>query len=803
MKRVLTTFGAILPCALLATPSHSQKTLPIPPERFQGDIQVKAVDSTPFFPAPVTPPAGAPNVLLVLLDDVGFGASSAFGGLVNTPTLNGLVKSGLRYTYFHTTALCSPTRAALLTGRNHHSAHSGAITEQATGYPGYDSLMWKDTATVAEILKQHGYNTAWFGKNHNVPDWHTSQAGPFDLWPTELGFEYFYGFIAGDTNQWRPAAFKMTQPIEPYLGKPDYNLDMDLAEQARSWIRLQNAMAPTKPFFLYYAPGATHAPHHPTDYYAHKYDGKFSMGWNEARNQIFANQKAMGIIPQNTVLTPTPSDIPSWDSVPPVARDTFARFMEVYAGYLEQTDTNVGRVIDAIAETGELDNTLIIYICGDNGASAEGTMQGLINENSAFNLIYEPLDYKIAHKDDIGTSLAYNHYPVGWAHAMCTPFQWEKQIASHFGGTRNGMVISWPAKIKATNQFRTQFHHVIDIAPTILEAVGVEEPTTVNGVKQRPMEGVSLKYTFDSSAASAPTRHKLQYFELYANRAIYSDGWVACTTPAKAPWQGDNYNYDVIDDYPWELYDIRNDFSEGVNLAAQQPAKLKGLQRLWDREARKFGVYPLDNSKNARLDPAVRPSLTTGRTSFTYYPDMIRLPEASVPVVKNKSWSLTAELTTKGGDNGMVITQGGLFGGWGLYFQDGKPVYHNNVVGQSHQSITGNPLPAGDHVVVFDFLFDGGAAGNGGMGTLIVDGVEVANDHITSTTPIRFALDEGGIDVGQDSGTPLNLEYDVPFKFTGDLTKVTIDLNLEQPAISADEQKRIDRQRRDMAVRRD
>ncbi len=794
MKRMLGTFGAILPCAMLAAPVQGQKVLPIPPERFKGTISVKATDSTPFFPAPVTPPAGAPNVLLVLLDDVGFGASSTFGGLINTPTLTGLAQNGLRYTQFHTTALCSPSRAALLTGRNHHTVHSGAITEQATGYPGYDSLMWKDTVTVGEILKQHGYNTAWFGKNHNVPDWHTSQAGPFDLWPSQLGFEYFYGFIAGDTNQWRPAVFKMTQPIEPYLGNPDYNLDMDLAEQAKSWIRLQNSMAPAKPFFLYYAPGATHAPHHPTPEYANRYAGKFDGGWDEARKQIFANQKTLGIIPQNTILTPTPPDIPSWESTPVEARATFARFMEVYAAYLEQTDANVGKVIDAIRETGELDNTVIIYIVGDNGASAEGTMQGLLNENTAFNMIREPLADLIAHKNDIGTSLTYNHYPVGWAHAMCTPFQWEKQIASHFGGTRNGMVISWPARIKAVNQFRTQFHHVTDIAPTILDIVGVDEPAMVNGVRQKPMEGVSMKYTFDSAAA--PSRHRQQYFELYANRAMYSDGWVACTTPAKAPWVGDNYSYDVIDDYPWELYDTRSDFSQGVNLAAKYPAKLQQLQKLWDREARRYGVYPLDNTKNARLDPAVRPSLTNGRNSFTYYPGMIRMPEASVPDVKNKSWSLTAELRTAGNDNGMVITQGGLFGGWGLYFQDGKPVFHNNVVNQNHQSIVGNPLPAGDHVVVFDFLFDGGDAGSGGIGTLIVDGSEVASDHITSTTPVRFSLDEGGIDVGEDSGTPLHLGYDVPFRFTGEVTKVTIDLSLERPAISAAEQNRVDRARR-------
>ncbi len=500
-----------------------------------------------------------------MLDDVGFGAASAFGGPCETPTALKLARNGLRYNRFHTTALCSPTRAALLTGRNHHSVHTGCIMEGGTGFPGYDTLLGKETATVAEILKQNGYNTSWFGKNHNVPDWHTSQNGPFDLWPNGLGFEYFYGFIGGDTSQWRPNAYEGTKPIEPYLGNPDYNFDYDLADQAIKWIRSQKSISPDRPFFAYYAPGATHAPHHPRKEWIAKYKGKFDQGWDKVREETFARQKAAGVIPADTRLTERPKDIPAWETLSAEQKSVYARMMEIYAAYLEQTDYNVGRVVDAIEQTGALDDTLIIYIVGDNGASAEGSMQGLLNELTFFNGVPEDLKQVLARVDDIGTWKTYNHYPVGWAHAMCTPFQWTKQVASHFGGTRNGMVISWPKKIKDKGGLRSQFHHVIDIAPTLLEAAGVVAPASVNGAEQKPIEGISLAYTFDDPAASP--RRTTQYFEMLGNRAIYHDGWMASTTPPIAPWDPNSADVDPITGYHWELYNVAKDFSQAEDLA--------------------------------------------------------------------------------------------------------------------------------------------------------------------------------------------------------------------------------------------
>jgi arylsulfatase A-like enzyme len=752
----------------------AQDVLPRPPQPFRGTVNLRAKESRPDFPQPLKTPSGAPNVLLVLLDDVGFGATSTFGGPCNTPTFQMLADNGLKFNHFHTTALCSPTRAALITGRNHHSVHTGVITEAATGFPGYDSVMQKDTATVAEVLKQNGYGTAWFGKNHNVPDWQTSQAGPFDLWPTGLGFDHFYGFIGGDTSQWRPAVTEGTKPIDPYLGDPDYNFDYDIADQAIKWISMQKAVAPDKPFFCYYAPGATHAPHHPKKEWVEKYKGKFDQGWDKIREETFARQKKMGIIPQDTVLTPLAPGIQAWDSCTPDEKKAYARFMEVYAGFLEQTDYNVGRVIDSIRKRGELDNTMVIFIAGDNGASAEGSRQGLLNEMTFFNGVKENIADVLERADEIGTWKTYNHYPVGWAHAMCTPFQWTKQIASHFGGTRNGMVISWPKGIAAKGELRTQFHHCIDVVPTILEACQVTMPSSVNGVTQKPIEGVSMSYAF--AEADAKDSRTKQYFELLSNRAIYSDGWVACTTPVGAPWDSAGAKVDEITGYKWELYDTSKDFSQANDLAAEMPEKLKDLQLLFYTEAARYNVLPIDNSKTERLDPAIRPSLTRGRKSFSYTEGMVRIPEGASPDIKNKSWSIKADVEVKENASGMIITQGGLFGGWGLYLNQGKPVFHYNFVDVAHFDIASpDSLAPGKHTIEMQFAYDGGGIGRGGLATVSVDGSPVARGRIERTIPIRITLDET-LDIGEDCGTPVNLSYDVPFRFEGEIENVTVNL---------------------------
>lgn len=768
------SFVAIMLSIHLSSAAFAQDVLPRPPQPFKGMVNLRAKESKSDFPQPIKAPAGAPNVLLVLLDDVGFGATSTFGGPCNTPTFQMLADNGLKFNHFHTTALCSPTRAALITGRNHHSVHTGVITEAATGFPGYDSVMQKDTATVAEVLKQNGYGTAWFGKNHNVPDWQTSQAGPFDLWPTGLGFDHFYGFLGGDTSQWRPAVTEGTKPIDPYLGDPDYNFDYDIADQAIKWIGMQKAVAPEKPFFCYYAPGATHAPHHPKKEWVEKYKGKFDQGWDKIREETFARQKKMGIIPQDAVLTPLAPGIQAWDSCSANEKKAYARFMEVYAGFLEQTDYNVGRVIDSIRKRGELDNTMVIFIAGDNGASAEGSRQGLLNEMTFFNGVKENIDDVLARADEIGSWKTYNHYPVGWAHAMCTPFQWTKQIASHFGGTRNGMVISWPKGIAAKGELRTQFHHCIDVVPTILEACHVTMPSSVNGVTQKPIEGVSLAYTF--AEANAKDQRTKQYFELLANRAIYSDGWVACTTPVGAPWDSAGAKVDEITGYKWELYDTSKDFSQAHDLAAEMPDKLKDLQLLFYTEAARYNVLPIDNSKTERLDPAIRPSLTRGRKSFSYTEGMVRIPEGASPDIKNKSWSIKADVEVKENASGIIVTQGGLFGGWGLYLNQGKPVFHYNFVDVAHFDVAGkDSLTPGKHTIEMQFAYDGGGIGRGGVATVSVDGSPVAKGRVERTIPIRITLDET-LDIGEDCGTPVNLTYDVPFRFEGDIEGVTIEL---------------------------
>jgi arylsulfatase A-like enzyme len=781
----------VLTSVLLATIGlgYAQEILPRPEPLFKGHIGPTVQDSTFDFPQQVKAPQGAPNILLILTDDVGFGASSTFGGPVPTPSMDRLAKDGLRYTQFHTTALCSPTRAALLTGRNHHSNATGVIMELATGFPGYNSLMPKSNGTFAEVLRQNGYNTAWYGKNHNVPDWQSSQAGPFDLWPTGLGFEYFYGFLGGDTSQWAPAIFENNKPIEPPHDDPNYFFEKDMADHAIERIRMLHAVAPDKPWVAYYAPGTAHAPHHaPKDWIA-RFKGQFDMGWDKMREETLARQKTLGIVPPNTQLTPRPKDIPAWDSLNADQKKVYAHMMEVYAAALSYCDAQMGRILDAIAGEGELDNTLVIYIQGDNGASAEGTPQGLLNEMSIFNNIPEDFNQVLAHMDDLGGPTTFNHYPVGWAHAMDTPFQWTKQIASHFGGTRNGLVISWPARIKDKGGIRTQFSSVIDIYPTILEAVGVQSPSMLNGVPQKPVEGVSMVYTFDD--AKAASKHRTQYFEMLGNRAIYNDGWVAATTPPILPWvMGQTPN---VNDYKWELYKVENDFSEANDLAAQEPKKLRELQNLFWAEASKYDVLPLDNSRIERFDVRLRPSLTQGRTEFTYYPGMVRIPEGSAPDFKNKSYRITAEVEIpESGAEGVLMTQGGRFNGLGLYLLQGKPVFHYNLVGVDRTTIAAkDALNPGKHTITIDFKYDGGGIGKGGVATLGVDGQEVADGKVPRTIPFRVSADET-LDIGEDTGTPVSEDYQVPFKFSGTLNKVVVDLS--EGELSAQDQKELDQQ---------
>jgi arylsulfatase len=759
----------------------TRNVLPIPEQPFKGKIGRTARDSTPDFPKAIEAPKGAPNVLLIMTDDVGFGAASTFGGPIPTPNFDKLAKAGLRFNNHHTTALCSPSRAALITGRNHHTCATGVITELGTGYPGYNTLMPKSCGTVAEILKQNGYNTSWFGKNHNVPDWQSSQAGPFDLWPTGLGFEYFYGFLGGDTDQWHPALFEGTKPIEA-PNDPKYHLDADLADHAVSWIRKQHSLAPDKPFFVYYSPGLAHAPHHAPKEWIAKFKGQFDQGWDKLREETLARQIKLGVVPAGTKLTARPAEIPSWDSRSADEKKLYSHMMEVYAACLAYCDQNIGRVIQAVEDAGELDNTIVIYQMGDNGASGEGTLQGLSNEvGVAVNGVKESLPFLLSIMDDLGGPLTYNHYPVGWAHAMDTPFQWTKQVASHFGGTANNLVISWPKRIKDKGGLRSQFSHIIDIVPTILEAAGVNEPTMINGVKQTPIEGTSLVYTFDD--AKAPTRHKTQYFEMLGNRAIYHDGWMANTTPLRLPWAppAPGVPSPNPDDFKWELYHVAEDFSQANNVVAGNPDKLKELQAVFDQEAKKYNVYPLDASFAERGDVRLRPSLTRGRNTFTFFPGTIRIPEGAAPDVKNKDFTITADMEIPdGGAEGTLVTQSGRFDGWGLLLMDGKPEFDyafSNQKQHKYRVASKEKLPAGKHTIKFDFKYDGPGFGKSGTGTLSVDGKEVAQGKIERTIPVRFSLDET-FDVGQDTGTPVVEDYvnKMPFKFTGTLKKVVIEL---------------------------
>jgi arylsulfatase len=776
-----------------ATTTIDGKYLPPPPPKFGGVINLEASKSKSYWPPQVVPPPGAPNILLIMTDDQGYGVSGTFGGVVPTPSMDRIAQMGLRYTQFHSTSLCSPTRAALITGRNHHSVGFGIISEQSTGYPGYDSVIGVDNATIGTILKQNGYATSWFGKNHNTPSYQYSAAGPYDQWPIGMGFDYFYGFMGGETDQWTPFLFQNMTQIFPWIGKPGYNLTTDLADEAIAHMRRLNAAAPDKPFFVYYVPGGTHSPHQPTKEWIDKFKGKFDMGWNALREQIFANQKRLGVIPANTQLTPWPDDLQKWDTLSADGKKLFARQAEVFAAYAAYTDHEIGRVIQAVEDMGKLDNTLIIYISGDNGTSPEGTTRGTPNQYTAYNGILDlPIVEQLKAYDAWGSAATYPHMAVAWSWAFDTPFKWTKEVASHFGGTRQGMAIAWPNRIKDAGGIRTQFHHMIDIVPTILEATGIPAPLMVNGIAQKPIEGVSMLYTFDKANADAPSTRTTQYFEMFANRAIYHDGWIAATTPPAPPWLLGTAKLptDVVNGYKWELYNLKEDYSEYNDLAAKMPDKLREMQELFLVEATKYNVFPLDNSVLPRII-AARPSATAARTIFTYSGEMPSTPESDAPSILNKSYTITAEVEIpQGGAEGMLVTTGGRFGGYGLYLLKGKPVFLYNFLDLERFRWEGEQMLApGKHSIVFDFKYDGPGFGKGGTGTLRVDDKDVATSKVPHTIPFLITIDET-FDVGVDTRTPVNdKDYQVPFRFTGKLNKLTFKLGPTQ--LTSDEHQAI------------
>jgi arylsulfatase A-like enzyme len=754
---------------LLATGLLAQ-VLPPPEPRYQGEIGRTAKDSKPSFPARTLPPKDAPNVLLVLLDDVGYGQVSTYGGPVPTPAIEKLAQSGLRYTQFHTTALCSPTRAALLAGRNHHRMSFGVISEYATGFPGYQSIWPRSAASVAEVLRLNGYATAAFGKWHNTPISEAGPTGPFDRWPTGLGFEYFYGFQGGDTSQWDPGLVENTRRIAkpPQAG---YHFTTDMVDHAIGWLKTQRGVDPSRPFFLYVAPGAAHAPHHVPKEWIEKFEGKFDHGWDAERARTFARQKQLGVVPPAAELTPRPAELAAWDSLPADQRKLFARMMEVYAGFLAQTDYEIGRLVETIGGLGELDNTLVIYIVGDNGASAEGGLIGRLNENAYFNRVPEDIQEEIRRMDELGGPTVFNHYPAGWAWAGTSPFPWMKQVASHLGGIRNPLIVSWPKRITDRGGVRPQFHHVIDVMPTILEAAGVATPRSVQGVEQMPLDGKSMLYSFADAKASSTRR--TQYFEMFGNRAIYQDGWMA-STMRRIPWIPTPLTPDM-DDVKWELYHLTEDYSQSKDVAAQYPQRLKQLQDAFLAEAARNEVLPLDDRPSERFDLASRPGPAQGRKSFTYLPGTTGLPEGVAPDLRNRSFSITAEVEIPaGGAQGVLATQGGRFGGWALLLDQGRPVFVYNMVDKWRYTIAGSrPLPPGAAAIRFDFTSNGGR-GAGGAGRLFVNGAPVAEGAIERTMP-NFVSFYETFDVGEDTGTPVAESYRVPNRFTGTLRRLIIE----------------------------
>ena len=779
-----------------ATTTIDGKQLPPPNPPFGGVIKERASESTPWWAPRIVPPKGAPNVLLIMTDDDGFGVPSTFGGVIPSPALDRIANAGLRYTNFHSTSLCSPTRAALITGRNHHVAGFGVVDEIGTGYPGYDSIILKANGTIGTILKENGYGTAWFGKDHNTPSYQATQAGPFTQWPVGMGFEYFYGFVGGDASQWQPNLYRNTTAIYPFQGNPGWNLTTAMADEAIHYMKQLKEIASDKPFFVYYVPGGTHAPHHPTPEWIKKISNMhlFDDGWNKLRETIFANQKRLGIMPENARLTAWPdgqaeyggAKLPQWDSLSLEQKQLFIRQADVYGAYEAFTDHEIGRVIQAVEDLGQLDNTMIIYISGDNGASAEGMLNGTPNEFTTFNGVAVPVKDQFLWYPFWGSERTFPHFAAPWAWAFDTPFKWVKQVASHFGGTAQGMAISWPGHINDVGGVRRQFHHIIDIAPTILEAAGIPQPDTVDGIKQSPMDGVSMAYTWDKANANAPSHRATQYFEMLGNRAIYHDGWVAATTPATIPWElSTKPAPDVITGYKWELYNVKDDPTESNDLAQGMPDKLKEMQDLFYAEAKKNNVLPLDNSSLTRWN-APRPSLTAGRKTFTYSGELSGVPASGAPRILNRAYTITAEVQIpEGGAEGTIVTQGGRFGGYGLFlskgdfgFDRGRVVFLYNLLDLKRTLWEGPELEPGRHTVVFQWTPESPGLGKGGTGVLSVDGKEVARNTMEHSTPITFPEDET-FDVGLDTRTGVALleyRYDPPFKFTGKIDRLTFEL---------------------------
>jgi len=765
-------------CGSATVPSNAQDkvdrtTLPIPEPKPPLYTELDARNATPPARFQVKAPEDAPNVLIVLIDDMGFGQSSAFGGPVHMPTVEALAKEGLRFNQFHTTALCSPTRTALLSGRNHHMNNMGGITEVATAFPGNTGQTPASVASVAEMLRLNGYSTAQFGKNHETAAWEVSISGPTDRWPTRRGFDKFYGFMGGETNQWAPLVYDGTTQVElPH--DPNYHFMKDMTDQAIKWVKAQKSLTPDRPFFIYFAPGATHAPHQVPKEWIAKYKGKFDQGWDKVREETLARQKALGVVPADTTLAPKPAFIKDWDKLSPDQKRLFVRQMEVFAGFGEYADTEIGRLVAAIRDLGQLDNTLIFYIVGDNGASAEGVANGLFNENTYFNGVEETLQDTLKHIDDLGGPLAYNHYAAGWAVAGDTPFTWTKQVASSYGGTRNPLVMYWPKRIKVNGEVRSQWHHVIDVAPTILEAAKLPEPKSVNGTPQEPIQGVSMLYAVDDPKAA--DRHLTQYFEIGGNRAIYNDGWLAGTVH-REPWQ-QKASHSLQTDV-WELYNTRGDFSLVNNLASKEPGKLKEMQDLFMQVASINHVLPIDDRAAERMNPEIagRPDLMAGRKTLTVYQGMVGMSENAFINIKNQSHSITADVVAaKNGANGVLLAQGGRFGGWSLYVKDGKPIYTYNWLGLKRYSVASQQtLAPGKNTIRFEFAYDGGGAGKGGLGTILVNGKKVAQARIDQTQCCMFSLDEAA-DVGRNDGTPVTEDYKVPFAFNGVIDKVTINL---------------------------
>jgi arylsulfatase len=790
-----------------ATTTIDGKQLPpMPDEKFGGKIERNVLQSKPYWPPRVMPPKGAPNVLLIMTDDSGYGVPSTFGGVIPTPALDRLADNGLRYTNFHSTAVCSATRAAVITGRNHHQMGYGTVSETATGYPGYNSIMTKDKATVGKIMKENGYVTSWFGKNHNTPSFQSSAIGPFDQWPIGLGFDYFYGFLGGDTNQWEPANLaRNTTYIYPFEDNPEFNLTTAMADEAIDYMKRIDALNPEQPFFVYYAPGGTHAPHHPTPEWIDKISNMhlFDKGWNKLRETIYTNQKRLGVIPPDAKMTPWPKDLlKEWNQLSADEKKLYIRQADVFAAYVAYTDNEIGRVIQAVKDMGKLDNTLIIYINGDNGTSAEGGLNGTPNEVAAVQGVHLPVEAQMKFYDAWGTNQTYPHMSVGWAWAFDTPFSWTKMVASHFGGTKQGMAISWPKVIKDKGGIRHQFHHVIDVVPTILEAAQLKQPEVVDGIPQKPIEGVSMAYTFDKKNADAASTHKTQYFEMLGDHAIYHDGWIASSKVMRVPWDNSGKGHHDPASWPWELYDLSKDWTQYEDVAAKYPEKVKELDALFWQEAGKNQVLPLDATTFTRLvEP--RPSLAAGRTVFTYSGEMTGTPNGDAPSVIATSYNFKAEIEVpKGGAEGMIVTQGGRFAGYGFYLLKGKPVYTWNLVDLKRIKWEGpDVLTAGKHTLEFDFKYDGlGVAtlafgspsglGRSGTGVLKVDGKIVATQKMEKTIPMTLQWDEN-FDVGADTGTPVDdRDYQVPFRFNGKLDKLI--LTIDRPKLSPEDIRKLD-----------